>query len=44
MVLFLAIFGDWIANEKPAYCQYEGKSYFPLFEVPMIVFPAFPPE
>jgi peptide/nickel transport system permease protein len=36
MVLFLAIFGDWIANEKPAYCQYEGKSYFPLFEVPFV--------
>lgn len=36
IVLFLAIFGDWIANEKPAYCQYEGKSYFPLFEVPFV--------
>ena len=36
IVLFLAIFGDWIANEKPVYCQYEGKSYFPLFEVPFV--------
>ena len=36
IVLFLAIFGDWIANEKPVYCQYDGKSYFPLFEVPFV--------
>lgn len=35
-VLFFAIFGDWIANEKPVYCQFEGKSYFPIFEVPFV--------
>jgi peptide/nickel transport system permease protein len=36
IVLFLAVFGDWIANEKPVYCKYQGKSYFPLFEVPFV--------
>ena len=35
-VLFFAFFGDWIANEKPVYCQFEGKSYFPIFEVPFV--------
>lgn len=36
LVLFLAVFGDWIANEKPVYCQYQGKAYFPLIEVPFV--------
>lgn len=30
-VIFLAIFGPWIANEKPYYCKLEGQAYFPLF-------------
>ncbi|MDX1410253.1 MAG: hypothetical protein R3330_19015, partial [Saprospiraceae bacterium] len=28
---FLALFGDFIANDKPLYCKIEGKSYFPVF-------------
>ncbi len=28
--LFLAIAGDFIANEKPLYCKLEGKVYFPV--------------
>ncbi len=34
--LFLAVFGDWIANEKPFFCRYQGKDYFPLFEAPFV--------
>lgn len=36
VVLFLAVFGDWIANEKPVYCQYQGKAYFPILEVTFV--------
>ena len=28
---FLAVFGDFIANEKPFYCKFNGKTYFPIF-------------
>ncbi len=28
-LIFIAIFGDFIANEKPLYCKIEGKTYFP---------------
>lgn len=28
---FIAVFGPWIANEKPYYCKLDGQSYFPLF-------------
>lgn len=34
MVIFLfsvAIMADFLANDKPLYCKYEGKSYFPAF-------------
>ena len=27
---FVALFGDFLANEKPLYCQLEGKHYFPV--------------
>lgn len=27
----LALIGDFIANEDPNYCKYEGQSYFPIF-------------
>ena len=27
----LAVFGPFIANEKPYYCKLDGKSYYPLF-------------
>jgi len=36
VVIFLAVFGDWIANEKPFFCIYEGKNYFPIIESPFV--------
>lgn len=30
-VLFLAIFGDFIANDVPLYCRYQGGVRFPVF-------------
>ncbi|MBK6948038.1 MAG: hypothetical protein IPH16_08270 [Haliscomenobacter sp.] len=29
---FLAIAGDFLANEKPLYCKLEGKRYFPVIQ------------
>jgi peptide/nickel transport system permease protein len=29
--VFMALFADFIANDKPYYTQYRGKSYFPIF-------------
>ena len=31
LIAFLAVFGSLIANEKPYFCQLDGKKYFPLF-------------
>lgn len=31
VLLFFAVFGDFVANEKPLYCKYEGRHYFPAF-------------
>lgn len=31
ILVFLAVFGDFIANEKPLYCRVEGQVYFPVF-------------
>lgn len=28
--LFCAVFADFIANEKPLYCKYQGRHYFPV--------------
>lgn len=28
--IFIALFGDFLANEKPLYCELEGKTYFPV--------------
>lgn len=28
--VFVALFGDFLANEKPLYCKLEGKTYFPV--------------
>ncbi len=28
----IALFADFIANEKPYYCKLEGKTYFPIFQ------------
>lgn len=30
VITFLAIFGPLISNEKPYYCQLDGKNYFPI--------------
>ncbi len=29
-ILFVAVFADFIANDKPLYCRYEGRVYFPV--------------
>ncbi len=31
VLIFIAVFGDFLANEKPIYCKIEGKTYFPVF-------------
>ena len=30
VLLFFAVFADFIANEKPLYCRIEGQTYFPV--------------
>lgn len=32
VVVFFAIFGNFIANEKPLYCKLNGEHYFPVFK------------
>ena len=32
VLLFIALFADFIANEKPLYCKLDGKGYFPVFQ------------
>ena len=29
-LIFIAVFGDFIANEKPVYCKLDGETYFPV--------------
>ena len=29
--VFMALFADFIANDKPYYTEYKSKSYFPIF-------------
>lgn len=31
LLLFISVFADFIANEKPLYCKVDGKNYFPVF-------------
>lgn len=31
LILFVAIFADFIANERPIYCKIDGEVYFPVF-------------
>ncbi len=31
-MFFVALFADFIANDKPIYCKIEGKVYFPIFK------------
>lgn len=30
-LVFLALFADLLANEKPIYCRYNGKAHYPIF-------------
>lgn len=32
VIFFIALFSDFIANEKPLYCKIEGKTYFPVLK------------
>ena len=32
VILLVALFGDFIANEKPIYCKIAGKTHFPIFK------------
>ena len=32
IIVFLAVFADFIANEKPIACGYQGNTYFPVFK------------
>jgi len=32
LLSFIALFSDFIANEKPLYCKIEGKTYFPVLK------------
>ena len=32
VLLFIALFADFIANEKPLYCRFEGQTYFPVLK------------
>jgi peptide/nickel transport system permease protein len=32
ILVFIAIFSDFIANERPIYCRVEGKAYFPVLK------------
>jgi len=31
-LLFMALFGDFVANDKPLFCRYEGTIQFPIFQ------------
>lgn len=31
VILFIALFADVIANERPLYCEIDGETYFPVF-------------
>lgn len=32
VIFLIALFGNFIANEKPIYCKIAGKTYFPIFK------------
>lgn len=32
VIFLIALFSDFIANEKPLYCKIEGKTYFPILK------------
>lgn len=31
LISFMAVFGPWLANEKPYYCKLDSEKYFPAF-------------
>ncbi|MFM9949710.1 MAG: ABC transporter permease [Saprospiraceae bacterium] len=31
-LIFVAVFADFLANDKPIYCRIEGQTYFPIFK------------
>ena len=33
LVLLISLFADFIANDKPIFIRYDGKSYFPIFTI-----------
>ncbi len=45
-MLFVAVFADFLANEKPIVCTYQGKTYFPIFKeyAVKLGLSKFPPE
>jgi peptide/nickel transport system permease protein len=32
VLIFVAVFGSFLVNERPLYCKIEGKTYFPVFK------------
>ncbi|NUN99790.1 MAG: ABC transporter permease [Saprospiraceae bacterium] len=32
LLFFIALFADFLANDKPVYCRIEGQSYFPILK------------
>lgn len=32
VIIAIGLFADFLANDKPLYCQYEGTTYFPVFK------------
>ncbi|MCB0637549.1 MAG: hypothetical protein KDC54_13060, partial [Lewinella sp.] len=30
VMIFIAVFADFLANDKPLYCRYQGETYFPV--------------
>lgn len=32
VLIFIGVFGDFIANEKPIYCRLDGETYFPVLK------------
>ncbi|MFN8295604.1 MAG: ABC transporter permease [Chitinophagales bacterium] len=45
-MLFIAVFADFLANEKPIVCTYQGKTYFPILKeyAVQLKLGKFPPE
>ncbi|NNC95907.1 MAG: ABC transporter permease [Chitinophagales bacterium] len=35
-IIFIGLFADFIANDKPLYCKYQGESYFPVVKTYLV--------